>query len=86
MTRLLRRYWFLAILGLVIGCSAGTLINAPTCQGNGCTCDEDPTQPLCKGFNDRPEGGTELPDASEGGTTTDAEVDAPAGDAGDEAG
>jgi hypothetical protein len=68
-TRLLRHLWFVAVLG---GCSPGTLINAPTCTGAGCTCEEDPSQPTCKAFNERPEGGTELPVEGGSESSTDA--------------
>jgi hypothetical protein len=76
----------LVAVGAVTACSPGTLINPPTCQGAGCTCEEDPSQPLCKGFNDRPEGGTELPDGGEGGSDASSDAEPDAADAGDEAG
>jgi hypothetical protein len=65
-------------------------------MGSGCTCDQDPLQPLCKAFNDRPDGQVDMTDARkvdandgavqpDTSTTPDAEADADAdaGEAGD---
>jgi hypothetical protein len=81
-----------AIAGnVVLACNDNPLIEVPACRPGLCTCEEDPTQPTCKGFNERPEGGkdpadatpveTSIPDAS----LPDAETDAPddAAEAGD---
>ena len=82
---------------VVIGC-AGDLIPPPAqCTGASCSCDQDPLQPLCKGFNDRPDGMVDMTDAMkidagtqdvqqpDSSTTPDAEPDAPA-DANDDGG
>ena len=64
-------------------------------MGASCSCDDDPLQPLCKGFNDRPDGQVDMTDAGkvdvEDGSvtpdtsTTDTGTDAAADDAGDAA-
>ncbi|CAN5765139.1 hypothetical protein BH11MYX4_BH11MYX4_67820 [soil metagenome] len=87
---------WLAVLGsgalaTAMACNDNPLVEVPACRPGLCTCEEDPTQATCKGFNDRPEGGkdpadatpveTSIPDTS----TADAAGDAPtdAEDAGD---
>lgn len=94
------RFRLIITLGAALGISAamactGDKISAPAaCQGTGCSCEEDPFQPLCKGFNDRPEGGTgvildaatpDTGDAREPTEAGDAEAGGPE-DGGDEAG
>lgn len=52
----------LAIFTFVIGAHAAAACNDTPlryfepCRGLGCTCEADPSQPLCRGFNERPEG------------------------------
>ena len=48
----------------VLACNDNPLIEVPACRPGLCTCEEDPTQPTCKGFNDRPEGGKDPADAT----------------------
>lgn len=35
------------------GCNTASYSGQSPCQGAACTCEQDPEQPLCKGFNDR---------------------------------
>ena len=82
-----------AVLGLraAAGCNSAGYSDPGPCTGPSCTCEQDPTQARCKGFNDHPETGADLPD---GAFQFDAaEAEAPdaadggdASDAGDEAG
>lgn len=46
------------------GCNSAGYTDSGPCTGSACTCEQDPNQPLCKGFNDRPETGADLPDGS----------------------
>ena len=90
-------FWLSLVAGATFACNAVTacndspLIDVPRCRPGLCTCEEDPTQATCRGFNERPEGGKDpadatpvdpsLPDAF----VPDASVDAPddAAEAGD---
>lgn len=51
----------IAIFACVIGAHAAAACNDTPlryfepCRGIGCTCEADPSQPLCRGFNERPE-------------------------------
>jgi hypothetical protein len=85
----------LGIVGVMLGVAAGFGCEGdylapvdPKCKESTCTCEQDPFQPTCKGFNDRPEGGfVDIGDANraevvtdagaEGSVTTDADTDAP---------
>lgn len=49
---------------MVMGCAGDLIAPPPQCTGSGCSCDEDPLQPLCKGFNDRPDGQIDMTDAT----------------------
>jgi hypothetical protein len=83
---------------VALGCTGSLITPPPQCTGTGCSCDEDPLQPLCKGFNNRPDGQIDMTDATkvdandgsepDTGTTPDTGTDGPdeAGDGGDEAG
>jgi hypothetical protein len=71
---------------LGIGCEGDKLEPFdPKCKETKCTCEQDPFQPLCKGFNDRPETGpvefeASRPDVLEGGNgdaSQDGDTDAP---------
>jgi hypothetical protein len=82
------------VLGAVLGlagagaCSTASLTDREPCRGAGCSCEEDPSQALCKGFNERLEGGStesSAPDAADAAEASDGGSDAPA-DGGDEAG
>ncbi len=54
---------------VAIGCSGDLITPPPQCTGSTCSCDQDPLQPLCKGFNDRPDGGVlDMSDARQVGT------------------
>lgn len=91
---------YVVLLGLTLGgvqsaagCNDTPLIGVPRCRPGLCTCEEDPAQQTCKGFNERPEGGPVVP--FDGGDTSPpldandaAQPDAPddSGDGGDEAG
>lgn len=80
-----------------IGCTGSLIAPPPQCTGTQCSCEEDPLQPLCKGFNTRPDGGmldmsdAMKVDANDGSLTADtstppdAESDASA-DAADDGG
>jgi hypothetical protein len=48
---------------VVIGCAGNLIPPPPQCTGASCSCDEDPLQPLCKGFNNRPDGMVDMTDA-----------------------
>jgi hypothetical protein len=87
---------WLAVLGgstvvsVLAACNDNPLIEVPACRPGLCTCEEDPTQVTCKGFNDRPEGGKDPADATPVETSVpedaapdageDAAADADAGD------
>jgi hypothetical protein len=90
---------FGAAVLVTIGCTGDLISPPPQCTGTQCSCEEDPLQPLCKGFNTRPDGGMlDMSDAmkvdanandsgltSDTGTPPDAESDASA-DAADDGG
>ena len=98
-TRQRRRvFLFVVAVGIALGaqilaCETAPTRDAPICTpGAVCTCAEDPTQPLCKGFNDRPEGGFDVGPIFDSGDTgvrdsADAATDGPddSGDAADAA-
>ncbi len=61
---------FAAVVGLAAAgaraaaaCNDTALVEPPNCHPAHCTCEEDPAQSVCRGFNDRPE--ASKPDASE---------------------
>jgi hypothetical protein len=71
----------------VVGCDSAELTTPPDCKGNGCTCEQDPQQPRCRGFQP-PDNNLEAGPPSDAPITfadtgTDAAADA--GDAGDAA-
>ncbi len=53
-------------LATVAACNSADFTPAPVidCNKTQCTCEQDPSQPTCKGFSGQPEGGTPLSDAS----------------------
>src|SRR3954454_17003649 len=80
--------WLSAIAGSVLaaqvvwGCNDSPLIEVPVCRPGLCTCEEDPQQATCKGFNERPEGGKDpadakIPETSPDDAPDDAPADAP---------
>lgn len=71
-------------IGAAVACTGDVISRPAPCKGAGCTCEQDPSQPLCKGFDDRPEGGGVIVDsaAPEAG---DATMPSDASDAGDAA-
>ena len=90
MAREQRRLRALSLVLLVwgialVGCNRATLTAAPDCTGNGCTCEEEPSQPTCAGFNGgdavrikadangpiEPDAGDDAADAAEGGASED---------------
>lgn len=90
----------LVVAGLALGaahasgCTTASFSEREPCRGSSCTCEDDPEQPLCRGFNARDDASLTEPfdaepqDASEAGAEAeagDAHADALA-DAGDEAG
>ncbi len=66
----------------LVACNSADFTPAPTidCSKTQCTCEQDPSQPTCKGYSGQPEGGTPDLDA---GPALDAASDA-ATDAGDD--
>ena len=52
-----------ATVAVVVGCAGEIIPPPPQCMGAACSCDDDPLQPLCKGFNDRPDGQVDMMDA-----------------------
>jgi hypothetical protein len=70
------------------GCNGAGFSDPGPCRGAGCTCAQDPEQPLCKGYNVRDDASLEGPfdgateDAQDGAT----DVARDASDGGDEAG
>lgn len=100
-TKLHGLFRFVAVVGLAAvgaraaaACNDTALIEPPDCHPDHCTCEQDPVQLSCTGFNDRPESGppnrsdasdadASEPDASDSGDA--APSDAP-DDGGDEAG
>lgn len=78
--------------GYAGGCNTASFSERAPCRGSTCTCEEDPEQPLCKGFNEREDASLTEPfdaapqDASEAGLdAADGESDASA-DADDDGG
>jgi hypothetical protein len=67
--------------GHAAGCTTATFSERAPCRGSSCACEEDPEQPLCKGFNQRDDASLTEPfdaapqDASEGGVADDAPSD-----------
>jgi hypothetical protein len=88
----------LVVAGLALGaayaggCTTADLSQNPPCTGSSCTCEQDPNQSRCKGFNDRDDASLTEPfdgalkDANEAGPAEagDAETDGP-DDGGDDA-
>lgn len=79
-------------VAVLVACNSADFTPAPTvdCSKTQCTCEQDPSQPTCKGYNGQPEGGVPLSDASpqidaEPDATTDASDDGAAADAGEDA-
>ena len=84
------------VLHVVAACQ-GTRLSGPeviACTEKApCPCEQDPTQNMCKGFNDRPETGPVIPvesgpgvdaaDANDGAATGDASSDDASDDGGD---
>lgn len=71
----------------VVACNDNPIITAPTCAPGGCSCDEDPSQATCKGFNEREEGGKDPADATPVNPTDGSEPeDAGETDGGEDAG
>jgi hypothetical protein len=68
------------------GCNTASFGERVPCRGSGCACEEDPQQPLCKGFDQRGDASLTEPfdgapqDASEAAVdssdATDADSDA----------
>ena len=92
-TKVRRMLGVMLVLGVTVAAGYGagcddTAIPLPVagCRETRCTCEEDPLQPTCKGFNARPEAGsTEEFDGGPGfdaargdGSTVDAAGDASA--------
>ena len=50
--------------GVLGACNNDPVIQPVDCTPGNCTCDQDPTQPACRAFNDRPEGGKDPADAT----------------------
>ena len=88
-----RLFWFVAAVAATLGAqaiacqTAATRDPTPCTPGAICNCAEDPTQPLCKGFNDRPESGFDVGPIFDAGADTSATdaSDASADDAADDA-
>ena len=82
----------LVVLGLraAAACNSADYVDPGPCTGSSCSCEQDPSQPRCKAFNNLPETSADLPDgsfqfdASVPDTADSAEGDA--SDGGDEAG
>lgn len=88
-------FGFILAAGVVLGasyaggCNKASFSDRAPCQGDGCTCEDDPEQALCKGFNERDDASLTEPfdanpavDAGDAGDAGDAASD----DAGDDAG
>lgn len=58
------------------GCNDAPLIQPPGCSPGQCTCEEDPAQSTCSGFDDRPDGGSDPADANSPDTSVDGSADA----------
>ena len=56
------------------GCNSASLTDSGPCVGSGCTCEADPTQPRCKGYNERPDG--DIIDTRDARGAEDAPVEA----------
>lgn len=53
--RLLGIFAFVMGAHLAAACNDSPLKYFEPCRGIGCSCESDPNQPLCRGFNERPE-------------------------------
>ncbi len=69
----------------LVACDSATLTTYPDCRGSGCTCEQDPSQPRCRGFSPEEGGVFEGGTISEGGIETDAAPDSAIADAGNDA-
>ena len=97
--RVLRAVRFVRIVGVGTlllgssyagGCSDASLLEVGPCRGASCSCEQDPQQPLCKGYNERGDARLEEPfdaslqDAREAGEAGEDESgDGEARDSGD---
>lgn len=81
---MLRR--LLPFLLVAAACNSADFTPAPNvdCNKTQCTCEQDPSQPTCKGYSGQPEGGTPLSDASPTLDATPADGAADASDAGED--
>lgn len=71
---------------IAAACNDAPLIGVPECHSDHCTCEQDPTDPGCAAFNNRPETSPGEPsDASERSDASDDGV-SDARDGGDEGG
>lgn len=74
-------------VGALVACNSADFTPAPAvdCNKTQCTCEQDPSQPTCRGFSGQPEGGVPLSDASpplDSGQNADAEAETDAGEDG----
>jgi hypothetical protein len=71
-----RRFFFFLLLFVVgaigtleaIGCDTADLTTPPDCRGPTCTCEQDPSQPRCRGFSPEDDA------AFEGGAIPDSPI------------
>lgn len=72
----------------LLACNTSDFTPAPPldCERTQCTCEQDPSQPTCRGFSGQPEGGVPLSDAGpsldDGGPDAGDDAAADAGDDG----
>ena len=57
---------FGTVLGLraAAGCNSAGYSESGPCTGSSCTCEQDPSLPRCKAFNNLPETSADLPEGS----------------------
>ena len=86
---------FGTVLGLraAAGCNSAGYSESGPCLGSSCTCEQDPSLPRCKAFNNLPETSADLPegsfpssDAAESSAPDAADAATDVADAGDEGG
>lgn len=85
---------FGTVLGLraAAGCNSAGYTESGPCTGSSCTCEQDPSLPRCKAFNNLPETSADLPegsfpsDAPEASAPDAADAASDVADAGDEGG
>ena len=90
-TKLGARFWLVVSASGALtahsaaACNNTPLILPPACRPGQCTCEQDPTQPTCGGFDDRADGDSDPADANGADTSADGSAEGDASDDGPDA-